>query len=360
MNTLIENISFPNIELSYETITHKKIHSNYNICLAIPQAKKYIVWYTCYQEENISFLIELNRDKKISKICHLSNTKNKSLLYLGTIFYGSIISENNRFIIEDILSYQGISLRQMCFGEKLGIIKVFLDNDVEVKSNFPINFFLPNFWKSHINNDVTTIIPITDINYQIHHVQYRSLTMILPYLNVFLTNECVPWENEIVILNTTLPREVPNKTLIPVPAYIPRPSYIEYKTTPNRNNHKHYKQIFTVIADLQYDIYHLFASENNESVYYDVAYIPNCKSSIYMNSLFRNIKENLNLDFIEESDDEEDFENTNEDKYVDLNKMIGMECVYHTKFKRWVPIKVVDNYTQNQIVNIFELPNLKV
>ena len=39
-----------------------------------------------------------------------------------------------------------------------------------------------------------------------------------------------------------------------------------------------------------------------------------------MNSLFRNIKENRNLDLLEESDDEEEFENTSLDKFVDLDK----------------------------------------
>ena len=35
-----------------------------------------------------------------------------------------------------------------------------------------------------------------------------------------------------------------------------------------------------------------------------------------MNSLFRTIKENENLDSLEESDDEEEFENSNVDKFV--------------------------------------------
>ena len=47
-----------------------------------------------------------------------------------------------------------------------------------------------------------------------------------------------------------------------------------------------------------------------------------------MNKLFRNIKENANLDTLEESDDEEEFENTSEDKYVDLEKAIKFQCVY--------------------------------
>ena len=65
-----------------------------------------------------------------------------------------------------------------------------------------------------------------------------------------------------------------------------------------------------------------------------------------MNGLFRNIRENKNLDYIEESDDEDDFQNMNEDKYVDINKIVLMECVFNHKFKRWTPIKVVDKYTK--------------
>ena len=60
-----------------------------------------------------------------------------------------------------------------------------------------------------------------------------------------------------------------------------------------------------------------------------------------MNSIFRNIKENRNLDAIEESDDEEEFENPNIDKFVDLEKTLLMECVYSKRFKRWEPIKVI-------------------
>lgn len=65
-----------------------------------------------------------------------------------------------------------------------------------------------------------------------------------------------------------------------------------------------------------------------------------------MNSLFRKIRENLNLDFIEESDDEEDFQNGAEDKYVDLEKKLVMECTFHKRFKKWIPLRVVDARTR--------------
>jgi len=53
-----------------------------------------------------------------------------------------------------------------------------------------------------------------------------------------------------------------------------------------------------------------------------------------MNSLFRNIKENRNLDALEESDDEDDALIP----LVDLNKWARMSCAFIARFKRWQPI----------------------
>ena len=53
-----------------------------------------------------------------------------------------------------------------------------------------------------------------------------------------------------------------------------------------------------------------------------------------MNNIFRNIKENKNLDLIEESDDEEDFEDTRIDKYlIHKTEPVKMKCEYNYKFK---------------------------
>ena len=106
----------------------------------------------------------------------------------------------------------------------------------------------------------------------------------------------------------------------------------------------------------QYDVYHLRAYGRNKSlIYYDVAYIPNYDCSVYMNKLFRNIKENLNLDYIEESDDEEEFENIALDKYVDLDKSLMMEFSFNSKFKKWVPQKVLQG--NQKVVHINQLVN---
>jgi len=36
---------------------------------------------------------------------------------------------------------------------------------------------------------------------------------------------------------------------------------------------------------------------------------------------------------------------------VDLNKVLLMECVFHNKFKKWVPVKVVDKYAKVVHIN---------
>jgi hypothetical protein len=74
-----------------------------------------------------------------------------------------------------------------------------------------------------------------------------------------------------------------------------------------------------------------------------------------MNSLFRNIKENQNIDYIEESEDEEEFENIYEDKFVDLDKVLLIECTFNWKFKRWIPKRVRES-VQVPTIDQFILP----
>jgi hypothetical protein len=100
-----------------------------------------------------------------------------------------------------------------------------------------------------------------------------------------------------------------------------------------------YGKTFICKPDIQNDIYHLYTSDNE---YVGLAAIPDYKTSVMMNNLFRNIKENNDLDALEESDDEEEFENANIDKFVYLEKSHKMVCNFNNKFKKWVPIKIIE------------------
>jgi hypothetical protein len=117
--------------------------------------------------------------------------------------------------------------------------------------------------------------------------------------------------------------------------------YINYFKPKNVNglfNKPLKSAVFNVTADLEPDIYNLLAIKNGEYEFYDIASIPTYNASVMMNKLFRNIKENENLDALEESDDESEFENTNEDKFVYLDRSFNIRCIYNPKFKKWVPV----------------------
>ena len=101
--------------------------------------------------------------------------------------------------------------------------------------------------------------------------------------------------------------------------------------------------VFKLRPDIQNDIYHLYClNDDNLETFFDIALIPNYTSSVMMNRLFRNIKENGNLDALEESDDEEEFQDEKDDRFVYLERSYNMVCLFNYKFKKWYPIKIAN------------------
>jgi hypothetical protein len=273
----------------------------------------------------------------------------------------------------NILFNTTLPLAKLSVAEKLGFLYDFLQNSPECLSKTQPRFVLPVMW-SHPTQDIATIIHT--IPYTIHHLQYRCLTTISSHLNQ-RRNQSAPadshssWSityksmnaNPIYpVINTT-----PSNKINPGYSGITTPITTAIKTlgilspdirTIARLDYSkpQYKipTIFEVKADLQYDIYHLYAyGKGSARVYCGIMSIPSCKTSVFMNGLFRNIKENRNLDAIEESDDEDDFQDMRLDKYVDLNKTVAIECIFNYKFKRWTPIRTVQ--TSDKIVHISKL-----
>lgn len=351
---------FPQFELSYETITHKKVPSNYDICLGVPSGRKYFLWFTFFRDQNICYLLELNKEKRIVRAT-VTDTDFSNECCIGTILYGSLVRDDSDtsaqstrpfLVIEDVYMYKGIPLKHACFADKLPILKRLFEHDRIQKPTTgkphhtpktPV--YLPFMWSS--------AQPAPNFPYTVHHIQYRELRRICPHLNV-------PYGLREPVAPEIPHLRLPSTTDVFISQYIPEYGKPQYK----------YSTVFRVVADVQYDIYHLYACGQNKGnseryngasgshytrsfVYYDVAYIPNYEKSVFMNGLFRNIRENRNLDYIEESDEEEDFENTREDKYVDLTKELFMECVFSPKFKRWTPIRVVDK--REKVVHIHKL-----
>jgi len=337
----------PPIELSYETTSpHKKVHEDYTIGMFIPKSKKYVAWFTFMGTEDVCILLELNRDKQVvsfQQIPVIFDTTEPHLA-MGTLFYGSLVYEKDDrvfFVIEDLLIYQSISVRKLSFQHRLAIMKHILGSPhilprptARPPKGSTYLFVLP-VMISPLNTQVE--VAMKTVPYPIHHIQYRSMDKIIPYVNVMITL----YSSFQSVRALSQPAPVfARKEARGVPAPFPPPPPRHEVLPPRRVDHVPSgkdRAVFLVKADIQSDIYYLYHPHYDS----DFAYIPNYKTSVFMNSLFRHIKENVNLDAVEESDDEADLMDTRPDKYVDLSKELKMECLYHRKFRRWVPLRVV-------------------
>lgn len=328
---------FPNFELSYETVSHKKVYENYQMTLAIPYGKKAFIWFTYYEKKDVCFLLELNKEKKITRCSIILQDSIPCSLAYNTILYGCLCQledcERPIFLLEDLAFYEGIPLSKQPFSEKLRFTELLFTKYRDVIRQCSIAIGLPMMW----SYDSQLSISWQDkVPYQVHHLQHRSLDKIVPYINIPITKNILAAK--------------PNEKELPffLPPRLPRFDF-------SKHQYK-YPTCFEIKADIQSDIYHLYSfGPKSKRIYCGVAYIPSYNTSKFMNSLFRTIKENQNLDALEESDDEEEFENVEPNKFVDLQKTLVMECIFQRKFKKWMPTKVIYQKEKGRVVHIVKL-----
>jgi hypothetical protein len=278
----MSNIQLPKIELSNETIIYKKVYSNY--VLLTPVGIPCLIWIN----SSGSFLIHYNNKKNIEK----KNIAYNSSLSTNTIFYGIyFLFENvSFFAIEDILYYKGKNITYQCFSQKLTLINNILVKEIQQQpTNNPNDIILG--LPIITTHDKLNIKMIEKLPYKIKYIQFRNLQK-----NNGNQRFQLPLQKFINLHNTII------------------------------------EKIFIIQADIQNDIYYLYIDDK----YIDIAFIPDYKTSVFMNKIFRNIKENDNLDLLEESDDEEE-------EIVYLDRKYKMNCKYNKKFNKWIPISLVDN-----------------
>jgi hypothetical protein len=302
---------FPNIKLSYENQIYKKV-LNYDYVAAIPQGTKCYAWFTYHKNKPTCFIIELNKKKitdvKMFNACfsiELSKGKNGTLVY-GTLFY---TSGNRFFTIEDIFIYKNTNV-SLSWVKKIQLLGEILKNEIKQISykNSYVVFGLP-ILSTKIENVEKKI---QNFKYPIGSLHFYFFNNVNKYLSTKMN-----------------PMNQTNET----------------KNIKNTNG-----RTFIIRPDIQNDIYYLYSldepsreqeQKQEQEKECEIAHIPDFKTSVMMNQLFRNIKENENLDRLEESDDEEEFENNQENKFVNLDVSHKMFCQYNHKFKRWVPLYVI-------------------
>ncbi len=280
----------PKIELSYDKILHNKVHAN--IYSLIPKGNKVLAWFTYDKGSNVCLFMHINKFNNIQNVEPISMCFDKELSY-GTILYGTYFTckDNKFFTCEDILYFKGVNVENNEFEKKLNLLNTLFTNDIQQKA-YNKNFVI--FGLPYMNNNLhNTFLKIKEIPYNIYSIGFHQLNL----------------SNKIGIIINKQINSIEN--------------------------------IFKIKANIEQDIYSLHCKYENGNDFYSYAGIFNYKTSILMNNLFRSIKENKNLDLLEESDEEEEFENTNEDKFVNLKKIVYMKCIYNKKFRKWYPVEVV-------------------
>jgi hypothetical protein len=320
---------FPKIELSYENITHKKVFSC-QFAFAIPEGVKHFAWFSTRGGKKFCIFMEVNgKTRKISKIRIEDLGLYKYNLCKGTIFYGTVFQYKQCyfFSIEDILQFEANRVERFTMNDKMGILRdIFSDKALSnIKYDnaamlFGTPLIFPNF--------------STEMNAAIQQLPYK-----ISYINFYKSDN---QRSHFSMKYSYRTQDTNNKPLALL-------------------NKRQQDVIFLVKPDIQNDIYHLHALDDHtgKEHFYDVAYISDYKTSVIMNGLFRTIKENINLDALEESDDEDEFQSDKIDKFVNLKKSYFMQCSFNYKFKKWMPLKVKENATIKDLVKCNDLLRLE-
>lgn len=332
-NEILSN--FPKIELSYETTVHKKVQSDF--MSAIPIGPKCFAWFTVFEDENVCFLMEsMQARTQIVSIAPALTSFESSLCAdeYGTIVYGSVINNSSTrfFVFEDIFYYKGRNTRDISYVEKLQLFSFMMSYELGkyAFNNNCVIFGLPvihNIFEDFL--ELVKALPYKIARIRFHNINNNNQVCSISYFYYMNGSQTQP-----IGANHNPQSATPTATQM---------------TNKNKNNINKQvptvqTKIFKVRPNTQPDVYQLYDKDDIDcKKAFEIAYIPNYSTSVMMNNLFRNIKENANLDALEESDDEEEFENNNIEKFVFLDKSYYMSCVYNIKFKKWVPQKVVEH-----------------
>ncbi len=282
--------TFPSFELCYEEPIRSKVHSpkSPTLYLAIAKGTKCFAWFTIYQGRPTCFIIE--RDKGHNRIRNIEIWYScfDETLCIGTVLHGVLVKKDQQqfCVVDDMYFYKGVFVGNRSVKTKLKYMEYFFveTRRVSYSSRFIV------FVLSLMNTSKSVLLENFDnLGYLPYCVQHRNLNTSCSYLN-----ERYVFDKEVVLL---------------------------------------------VRPEPQNDIYKFFCTHNEAAQEDGRLNIPDYETSVMMNSLFRNIKENVNLDTLEESDSEEEFENVNDDKYI-TKKELSMACSFNVRIRRWEPVKV--------------------
>jgi len=279
---------FPDVELSYDKTLDKKVRAD--AFSVIPEGDASILWITYVDAKRVALLMKLGKDGEITSAIPMVLSFHDDLsLGTGTLLHGITFkcSDMTNFACTDILLHAGLNVHRFKMIEKFELICRILETQIDsrVQLRGGLSVGIPPTTASFMDAvDIARSLP-----YRVTHI--RSLLM-----------------RSSRALGLT-PYTASSKTLA----------------------------VLIVKPAIQPDIYNLYTSDGRKHRHH--AAVQDYETSVLLNQSFRTIKENANLDALEESDDEEEFEDVRADKYVDLKKSVAYICEYVPRFGKWQPIQ---------------------
>ena len=339
------------LEIYYESTVHKKFLAD--VYAVIPKGKKCAVWFThqqCWMFQIAKRPYQPRQPGQFNPKQQLEPVTYDDVRMLnmpcmddswyngkGTILYGTYMFDKKRFSVENVHYFCGTKQPND------GSMKRFIDFFDSLKKckmeTAQFQFFMPIMHASfgEALNDAMNVK-----SYEVYCIQH-----------LLLKRDCTEYKNLLIHLAQSAPSPTlaptPTPTLAPTPLQEPTPlqapSFFPKQAHAHVQAHQSHVVVrsatrtFILKPDVQNDIYYvLHRMDEPITANTMIAHIPNYKTSVMMNSLFRNIKENRNLDALEESDDEDEFaDSNNQTQFVDLTKCVKMECAFNHRFKRWQP-----------------------
>jgi hypothetical protein len=325
----------PALELSYEPRLHKKVYAE--MYYIIPKGPKALVWYTYWQDQHVCLLILLNERGNYSDIKVFPSCFSDAMA-LGTLIYGTHFMHQQRayFTCEHMHYYKGMPVTKG-YLEQLPLLLNMFQSEIEqvAYTTHSLVLGIPVMTKTYEE----ALVQLNELPYRTYGIGgIRANATRVPAARVLSESAAARVLSESAAATRVLSESAAAH------------SKATNKASAQQKHEAFQKgglgqQTLTpllVKAALSADTYQLYEPATNTFI--GTAMIPTYKSSVFLNGLFRTIKENTNLDLLEESDDEEEFENTHLDKFVNLDKTILMECVFLKRFQKWQPMKVIKIY----------------
>ena len=250
----------------------------------IPYGKKYLIWFTKYNGNNYSFLIELKQNiiKNIKFI--YSSFREELTNGKGTIIYGTMM--NNKFCCEKLIYFMGNEYNEKYILKHIEKMKYIIEYYFhELKGEHFLNLYIP-FISINQNN---IIQEACNLSYRVYEIKHNNNA------NIKISNYSCNFKIKV---------------------------YDELR-----------------------DIYELYYYHNGNYKKYCNAYINDIKTSQYLRNKFNNtLKSYENIELI---DDEEDKDNTEIQNNVDKEYIITCVYIPNCKKWKpyfFVNNSKVDNY----------------